>query len=151
MKLVRVHQLRAVVVLAGAFLLGAPSGQALEPALRIEISKDDAELRLRASPRVSFAPAEILFVGEIRGGPDDNEELYCAGVEWDWDDDTISASTPDCDPYEPGASTIRRRFSIRHTFEYGGRYQIRLHLKRRDDVLISARTRIEVRGGGRFR
>ncbi len=148
MKAVHTHALRFVAVLAGILLLGAPSGQALERALRGEIVQEDAELRLRASPRVSFAPAEILFVGEIRGGPDDNEELYCASVEWDWDDDTVSASTPDCDPYEPGV-TIRRRFSIRHKYEYGGRYQVRLHLKRRDDIVISARTRVEVRG--RFR
>ena len=107
---------------------------------------DDPELRLRASPRVSFAPADILFVGEIRGGSDDNEELYCLTIEWDWDDDTISEQTLDCDPFEPGVSEIRRRFSVRHTYDYGGRYEVRLHLKRRDDVRISGRTRIEVRG-----
>ena len=111
---------------------------------------DDARLRLRASPRVAFAPASILFVGQLRGGPDDNEELYCASIEWDWGDDTRSESTPDCEPYEPGTSEIRRSFSVRHTYDYGGRYQIRLHLKQRDDTVISARTNIEVRGS-RFR
>ena len=100
MQLVRVRQLRFVAVLAVTLVLGSPSGQARERKLRVELTQDEAELRLRASPRVSFAPAEVLFVGEIRGGPDDNEELYCAGVEWDWNDDTISASTPDCDPFE---------------------------------------------------
>ena len=151
MQLVRVRQLRLVAVLAVTLVLGSPSGQARERKLRVELTQDEAELRLRASPRVSFAPAEILFVGEIRGGPDDNEELYCAGVEWDWNDDTISASPPDCDPFASGVSTIRRRFSIRHTYELGGRYQVRLHLKRRDDIVLSARTNIEVRGGGRSR
>lgn len=111
---------------------------------------DDAELRLRATPRVAFAGNDILFVGELRGGPDDNEELYCPTIEWDWGDDTISENTPDCDPFEAGVSEIRRRFSVRHTFDYPGRYEVRLHLKRQDDVLISARTRIEVRGQ-RFR
>lgn len=108
--------------------------------------EDDAELRLRATPRVAFAPASILFIGEIRGGADDNEDLYCAGIEWDWDDDTTSATTPDCEPYEPGVSEIRRRFSVRHNFDYGGRYQVRLHLKQDDDTIMSARTRVEVRG-----
>lgn len=111
---------------------------------------DDPRLRLRATPRVAFAPASILFVGQLRGGPDDNEELYCATIEWDWGDDTISESTPDCEPFEPGRTGIRRRFSVRHTFDYAGRYEVRLNLKRRDDIVISARTRIEVRGS-RFR
>tara|TARA_B100000686_G_scaffold301733_1_gene337263 strand:- start:1953 stop:2396 length:444 start_codon:yes stop_codon:yes gene_type:complete len=106
----------------------------------------DAELRLRATPRVAFAPADVLFVGQIRGGPDDNEELYCLEIEWDWGDDTTSEQTLDCDPYEPGVSEIRRRFSVRHTYNYGGRYEVRLHLKQGDDVVISGRTRIEVRG-----
>lgn len=108
--------------------------------------EDDAELRLRATPRVAFAPADVLFVGQIRGGPDDNEELYCLEIEWDWGDDTTSEQTLDCDPYEPGFTEIRRRFSVRHTYNYGGRYDVRLHLKQGDDVVISGRTRIEVRG-----
>ena len=107
---------------------------------------DDVELRLRATPRVAFAPADVLFVGQIRGGPDDNEELYCLEIEWDWGDDTTSEQTLDCDPYEAGVSEIRRRFSVRHTYNYGGRYEVRLHLKQGDDVVISGRTRIEVRG-----
>ena len=111
---------------------------------------DDPRLRLRATPRVAFAPASFLFVGELRGGPDDNEELYCTTIEWDWGDDTVSESTPDCNPFEPGRTEIRRRFSVRHTFDYQGRYEVRLNLKRRDDILISARTRVEVRGS-RFR
>ncbi len=111
---------------------------------------DDPRLRLRATPRVVFAGNSILFVGQLRGGPDDNEELYCTTIEWDWGDDTLSESTPDCDPFEPGRSEVRRRFSVRHTFDYAGRYEVRLNLKRRDDILISARTRIEVRGN-RFR
>jgi hypothetical protein len=111
---------------------------------------DDPRLRLRATPRVAFAPASILFVGQLRGGPDDNEELYCATMEWDWGDDTLSETTPDCEPFEPGRTSIRRRFSVRHTFDYQGRYEVRMNLKRRDDILISARTRIEVRGN-RFR
>ncbi len=111
---------------------------------------DDPELRLRATPRVAFAGADILFVAELRGGPDDNEELYCATIEWDWGDDTISESTPDCAPFEAGVSEIRRRFSVRHTFDYPGRFEVRLNLKRQDDVVLSGRTRIEVRGQ-RFR
>ena len=110
---------------------------------------DDAQLRLRATPNVAFAPASILFVGQIRGGPDDNEELYCPTVEWEWDDDTISSQTVDCDPFEPGVTEIQRRFSVRHTFDYAGQYDVRLHLKQGDDVVITSRVRVEVRGNNR--
>lgn len=118
---------------------------------RARIDDDKPELTLRPTPKLGFAPAEILFVAELRGGADDYEDLYCATIEWDWDDDTRSESTPDCDPYEPGTSKIRRRFSTRHKFEYGGRYEVRLHLKQRDDTVASARATVELRGGGRFR
>ncbi len=82
----------------------------------------------------------------MRGGSDDHEELYCASIEWDWADDTRSESIPDCDPYEPGVSEIRRRYSMRHTFQQGGIYEVRLNLKKGDDVVSSARTRVEIRG-----
>ena len=108
---------------------------------------DKPELSLRASPRVAFVPVEVLFVAELRGGADDYEELYCVSIEWDWDDDTRSESTPDCDPYEPGTSKIRRRYSTRHRFDYGGRYEVRVNLKRRDETVASARTTVELRGG----
>jgi hypothetical protein len=111
---------------------------------------DQPKLSLRSTPRVGFSPAEILFVGELSGGDDDYQELYCATIEWDWDDDTRSESTPDCDPYVSGESTIRRRFSSRHRFQYPGSYEIRLLLKKRDVTIASARTMIELRGDGRF-
>ena len=108
----------------------------------------------RCAPRrgSGFAPSDVLFIAELRGGSDDYEDFYCASVEWDWDDDTTSESTPDCDPYEAGASSIRRRFSTRHRFEYGGRYQVRFLLKKRDDTVAAARTVVELRGDrfGRF-
>lgn len=108
---------------------------------------EEPELRLRATPRVAFPPAEILFIAELRGGSDDHEPLYCASVEWEWDDDTRSERIPDCDPFEPGTSEIRRRFSQRHTFQDGGSYEVRINLKKRDEVVLSARTTIELRGG----
>ena len=105
------------------------------------------ELTLRARPNIAFAPAEIAFTGLLRGGADDYEDLYCVSAEWDWDDGTISESTFDCEPYEPGTSEIRRRFSRRHTYQTGGRYEIRLTLKRRDNVIESARTAVTIQGG----
>ena len=112
---------------------------------------EEPELRLRATTRVGFPPAEVLFIAELRGGSDDHEPLYCASVEWDWDDGTVSERIPDCDPYEPGVSEMRRRFSQRHTFQESGTYEVRLNLKKRDEVIQSARTSIEIRGSSRFR
>ena len=107
---------------------------------------EEPDLRLRASPQVTFAGSEVLLIAELRGGDDDYRELYCVTVEWDWDDGTRSETNPDCDPYEPGVSKIRRRYSVRHTFEFGGRHEVRVNLKRRDDVVASRKVAIEVRG-----
>ena len=67
-------------------------------------------LSLRASPATAFSPVEVLFFGDLTGGPDDYEEFYCATVEWDWGDGTRSSTTADCEPYEPDKSQIRRRY-----------------------------------------
>ena len=108
---------------------------------------DKPELTLRPRPQVALAPAEITFTGRLRGGSDNSEEFYCLSAEWDWGDDTVSESIFDCDPYEPGVSEIRRRFSRRHSFQYGGRYQVSLSLKRRNDVVAFERTSVVINGG----
>jgi len=122
-------------------LLGLPAGMNAQ-------EDERPELTLRARPNVAFAPAEIRFTGLLRGGPDDHEDFYCVSAEWDWDDGTRSESTFDCEPYEPGASEIRRRFSRRHSFQSAGRYEVRLFLKRRSDVVVLARTNVTIQGGG---
>ena len=107
---------------------------------------DRPDLTLRARPELAFVPAEISFIGLLRGGPDDHEDFYCLSAEWDWDDGTRSESIFDCEPYEPGVSEIRRRFSRRHSYNLGGRYEVRLTLKRRDDVVETARQAIVIHG-----
>ena len=109
--------------------------------------EEEPELTLRARRNLGFAPVEIGFTGLLRGGADDNERFYCLSAEWDWDDGTRSESIFDCDPYEPGVSEIRRRFSRRHSYDIGGRYEIRLILKKRDEVIATARTAVRVQGG----
>ncbi len=132
---------------AAAFLAGALVLAVMSRSAATGIQDERPDLSLRARPEVSFAPSEIAFVGLLRGGPDDHEDFYCLGAEWDWDDGTKSESIFDCEPYEPGVSEIRRRFSRRHSYDLGGRYEVRLSLKRRDDVVESARTSIIVQGG----
>ena len=114
--------------------------------VEVRTQEDRPDLTLRARPNLAFAPAEIVFTGRLRGGADDHEEFYCVSAEWDWDDETRSESIYDCEPYEPGVSEIRRRFSRRHRFEYGGRYEVRLLLKRGGEVVETARTAIQIQG-----
>ena len=113
--------------------------------------EDRPELRLRASSNLAFSGTEISFTGLLRGGADDYEEFYCVSAEWDWDDGTRSESILDCDPYEPGSSEIRRRFSRRHSFDNGGRYEVRLNLKRGNDIVDSARTNVTIQIGAASR
>ena len=108
---------------------------------------EQPELTLRARRNLGFAPVEVAFTGLVRGGADDDETFYCVSAEWDWDDGTRSESIFDCDPYEPGVSEIRRRFSRRHSYDIGGRYEIRLILRKRDEVIAMARTSVTVQGG----
>ena len=132
----------------GGILLGAALLALAFPA-NAAAQDDDGrpELTLRARPNVTFATNAISFTGLLRGGADDYEEFYCLSAEWDWGDGTVSESIFDCEPYEPGVSEIRRRFSRRHTFQFSDRYEVRLNLKRRDDVVASARVRVTVQGG----
>jgi len=128
--------------LAGAVLLSV-----ISPPVHVVAQDDSPELSLRARPNLAFAPAEISFSGSLRGGADDDEELYCTSAEWDWDDGTKSESIFDCEPYEAGTSKIRRRFSRRHSYDRGGRYEVQLLLKRGGDVVDSARVAIVIQGG----
>jgi hypothetical protein len=105
------------------------------------------QLSLRASPPISFSPANIHLVAELKGGPDDFEEFYCPAVEWDWGDGTRSENSSDCDPYEAGVSQILRRFSKTHVYNIQGRYRVQVRLKRNTKVLTSASTNIQVRAG----
>lgn len=116
-------------------------------------SRSDRDRRpglvVRATPTVSFSPARVLFVAELRGGANDYEDFYCAAVEWDWGDGTRSQASYDCDPYEPGKSEIRRRFTNEHTFYGAGTYRVQFRLKRRDRVVAAASTTVQVRPGVR--
>jgi hypothetical protein len=128
---------------------------ALLVAAQTEKSQDKARrpsFTLKATPSISFTPARVSVVGELRGGANDYEDYYCATVEWDWGDGTKSESTVDCDPYEAGKSEIQRRFSTRHVYNTSGQYRIQITLKQKTKVVAAASTTIQVqpglRGGG---
>jgi len=88
-------------------------------------------ISLKATPSVGFSPARIVVTAEVRGGPNDAEDLYCASVEWVWGDDTKSESKADCEPYEAGRSAIKRRYTLDHIYQTGGNYRIEFYLKQK--------------------
>jgi hypothetical protein len=104
-------------------------------------------LSLKASPSVSFAPARIVVVAEVKGGAEDLEEFYCPTVEWEWGDLTTSTVEADCEPYTAGKSTIKRRYTVEHRYKNSGGFKIVLRLKKGDKVIASANTQVQVRAG----
>jgi hypothetical protein len=105
-------------------------------------------LSLRVTPPVGFTPLRVRAAVELRDGSDDFADFYCAGVEWDWGDGTISESSSDCDPYEAGKSTIRRNFSADHIFRQAGQYRIVFKLKQKTRQVAAVNATVQVRSGG---
>ena len=116
-----------------------------------EPSKNDRpSLSLRLTPQTALAPARVTGSADLRGGSDNFEEYYCVTVEWDWNDGSMSQSTADCDPYEPGKSEIRRRYTAEHAFQSAGGYRVAFKLKKKDKVLATATAVVQITGGERF-
>jgi hypothetical protein len=105
-------------------------------------------LSLKAAPGTGMVPIRVTATAEFKGGDDDYREYYCAAVEWNWGDGTVSESANDCEPYEAGVSQIRRRFTGSHTYKRAGAYRIVFRLKNRDKVLTSQTTVVRLLGGG---
>ena len=104
-------------------------------------------LSLKATPAVSFAPARIVVVAEVKGGASDFEEFYCPSVEWEWGDLTTSTAEADCEPYEAGKSEIRRRYTVEHRYKNPGGFRIVLRLKKGNKIIATANTLVQVRAG----
>jgi len=111
--------------------------------------KSKPSIVVKVSPLIGFSPARMVLTADLKGGSDDYEEFYCPTVEWDWGDGTRSESTVDCDPYEPGKSEIRRRYSMQHLYTLSGLYRIQVRLKRKERALTAANISIQVRPGFR--
>ena len=104
-------------------------------------------LSLKATPSVSFAPARIVVVAEVKGGPNDLEEFYCPTVEWEWGDLTTSTAEADCDPYVAGKSEIKRRYTVEHRYKNPGGFKIILRLKKGSKIVAAANVQVQVRPG----
>lgn len=132
-----------VLVLALGALLVIPANALLAR----EQGNKKPSLSLKASPAVSFAPARIVIVAEVKGGSNDYEEFYCPSIEWDWGDLTTSTAEADCEPYEAGKSEIRRRYTVEHRYKNPGGFKIVLRLKKGNKVVATANTMVQVRAG----
>jgi hypothetical protein len=102
-------------------------------------------LELRSTPRFAFSPAEILFTAELKGG-DDVEEVYCPEVEWEWGDGDKSVHEADCDPWTP-TTTIQRRYTAHHVFEFAGVYRTRVILRKAGKNILSQTLQVTIRAG----
>jgi len=117
-----------------------------------DAQRDDKKpsVSLKASPTIGFSPLKVRLTVEVRGGADDDADFYCPAIEWDFDDDLTSESYEDCEPHEPGKSSIRRYYSTEHVFrEYGtgSTYTVRFRMKQGDRVVANASTNVTVRAG----
>jgi hypothetical protein len=108
-----------------------------------------ASISLKANPSIGFSPARVVVTAEVKGGPNDSEDLYCASVEWIWGDDTRSESKTDCEPYEAGRSEIKRRFTLDHTYQTAGNYRVEFYLKQKNKRVLGGRTTVTIRPGVR--
>lgn len=104
-------------------------------------------LSLRATPPFGFTPLRVRVVADIRDGSDDYAEFYCATVEWEWGDGTMSENGTDCDPYEAGKSTIQRHFTADHIYRQPGQFRIIFKLKQKKKQVASASTSVQARAG----
>jgi hypothetical protein len=125
------------------------SAAAVTPASAPQNSKQVKKpaLSLRASPQMGFAPARIVLTADINGGPDDYEDFYCATVEWDWGDGTMSEASSDCEPYEAGKSEIRRHYVTEHVFRTAGAFRVQIRLKQKGKVVGAALAMVRVNPG----
>jgi hypothetical protein len=138
-------QRRALCTLAA--LTAAVLGSVHLAAAQRDTTDRKPSLSLKASPPAGFAPLRVHTTVDVRGGANDYAEFYCPTIQWDWDDGTISETSEDCDPYEAGKSTIKRRFSGDHTFRLSGEYRVTFRLKQKDKVIAASTTTIAVRAG----
>ncbi len=137
------HSFQAIV--PGLLLLGGLCDVSVSA--QGETKKVKPSVTVKATPVVGFSPARIVVTAELRGGDDDYQDFYCATVEWDWGDDTRSQATADCEPYEPGKSAIKRRFSIDHVFQSSGEYRVEFRLKQKSKVVARGATEVKIRPG----
>ena len=129
--------LACVILLAGGVAVAASETS----------DKKKPTITIRASPAAGFSPLRVVLTAELKGGDNDFAEYYCPTIEWVWGDDTRAESTADCDPYEPGTSEIKRRYTVSRIFQTAGNMKVEFRLKQKDKIVGAGSTTINVRPG----
>jgi hypothetical protein len=111
--------------------------------------KDKPSISVKASPVVAFSPARVVVTADIKGGPNDYQDFYCATIEWWWGDGTTSNQTVDCEPYEAGKSEFKRHFTVDRVFQSSGDFRVEFRLKKKDKVIAVGSTMVKIRPGVR--
>jgi len=140
------RRILAVGVISVAAGAAGPVAHAQRDAKNPKEENQRPKLTLKAQPNVGIAPARVMLTAELTGGANDFQEYYCPTVLWDWADGTESESTFDCEPYEPGKSEIKRRYTVQHTFRAGA-HKVWVRLKRNDKLLASANVTVQIQPG----
>ena len=146
---VRTRSGRSFLLQIGAGCMAAAVSLAAVDAQQDSKDAKKPSVAIRVAPPISFSPARVVITAELRGGAVDDPELYCPEIEWDWGDGTKSEATENCEPYEPGKSTIKRRWTTTHTFQTQGMYRVQLRLKRGQRTIASGNNTVQVKPGVR--
>lgn len=134
--------LKRIAAVLAALCLAAPALAAQEDKAK---KGKKPGLELRYAPRFTFSPARIMITAELKGG-DEVEELYCPEIEWEFGDGDRSVQEADCDPWTAD-TTIERRFTAHHTFQFAGIYTVRVTLRKSGKSITSQTVQITVRAG----
>ena len=138
---------RAGCLIVASLATAVAYGATANAGQRASDANKKPSVAFKATPPMGFAPLKVRVLVELKGGADDYADFYCASVEWDWADGTTSGGSEDCDPYEPGKSTIQRRFTAEHTFRQSGEYDVAFRLKQKDRVVGYGKGLVRVRSG----
>lgn len=111
------------------------------------LAEKKPKVSLKANPAMGMSPVRVVVTADLSGGANDDEQLYCPSVEWEWGDDTRSKNSADCDPFVAGTSEIKRSFSADHTYQTAGEYRVLFRLKKKDKVVGTGNTTVRVRPG----
>ena len=140
----------AAAIATAALIAGSASGGQRDSSSaqeQREPTDRKPSLSLKVTPPIGFSPLRVHAVAELKGGASDHVDLYCASIEWDWGDGTLSENSEDCNPYEAGKSEIKRRFTADHTFRQADGYRVSFRLKQKTRVVASSTANVQVRPG----
>jgi hypothetical protein len=87
----------------------------------------EATLTLVADVTTGPVPLEVNFTGRVVGGPDNNPDLYCQAVTFDFGTGLSRSSTPQCAAWHE-AVQIQREFSANNVFDRPGEYRVTFKL-----------------------